>query len=298
MLDDVPLKDKDEIKPESRVTVDDIDNLLGIRKDVLDHGFVRVVDYMGDDSSIVQAARISYGKGTKKASEDRSLIRYLMRHRHTTPFEMCELKLHIKAPMFVARQWLRHRTASVNEYSGRYSVIEDDFYKPECQNMAFQDSNNAQGREGMIDKSHAMSIIKDLESSYESSYNKYEEFLDSKLSRELARIILPMSCYTQFYWKIDLHNLFHFLHLRADSHSQYEIRVYANAILDIVKLWVPVAYEAFMDYCMHSTEVSHTGMDVIKSMIAGKNVKRSETNILKREWNELMISLGLNDLTE
>lgn len=238
------------------------ENIVTLKKlegslSVLDKGFVRIVDTMGDDSAIVQAARVSYGEGTKTVSEDKGLIRYLMRNRHTSPFEMCEIKLHIKAPIFVMRQWLRHRTANVNEYSGRYSEIMSEFYLPEANRLQKQSTNNKQGSEGTLDKETAEYIRDTMHTEQMAAYETYRNtYLASDLARELARINLPPSAYTQCYWKIDLHNLLHFIKLRHDSHAQYEIRVYAEAIADIVKLWCPLAFEAFEDYVLNASSVS------------------------------------------
>ena len=265
---------------------------------VLDKGFIRIVDYMGNDSSIVQAARVSYGKGTKKKSLDEGLIRYLLRHKHTTPFEMCEIKLHVKLPIFIARQWIRHRTANVNEYSARYSILEDEFYIPKIANLAEQSSLNKQGRGKKIDKELASRIIKILKDDSTRCYNNYlwmlnenntqvyDEARDS-LSRELARINLTLNTYTEWYWKIDLHNFMHFLSLRADHHSQYEIRAYADVLIKILKKWVPLTYKAFCSYMLHSAELSQEALQVIKELIKGKKVKRESTALTNREWDEL-----------
>jgi thymidylate synthase (FAD) len=229
---------------------------MEIVKKVLDKGFVRVVDKMGDDFSIVQAARISYGSGTKHTSQDRALIRYLMRHRHTSPLEMCELKLHIKMPIFVMRQWIRHRTASVNEYSGRYSIMENEFYIPELENIAFQSEDNKQGRGEAFSEQEALGVRKVIEDQSKNAYEEYEKLLEKGVSRELARTILPQNIYTQIYWKIDLHNLLHFISLRSHPTSQFEIREFSKAIEEIVKEWVPMVYEAFSDYKLDSINVS------------------------------------------
>ncbi|HJO88401.1 MAG TPA: FAD-dependent thymidylate synthase, partial [Alphaproteobacteria bacterium] len=243
-----------------RVTVPALEEILYQPFDVLDHGFIRVIDYMGDDGAVVQAARVSYGRGTKKASEDRGLIRYLIRHRHTTPFEMCEIKFHVKLPIFVARQWIRHRTANVNEYSARYSILDKEFYIPVPEQMATQSSANHQGRGEALEGEEAARALELLREDAETCYRHYEEMLNEGegdnlvdpekkgLARELARMNLTLNTYTQWYWKIDLHNLMHFLSLRADPHAQYEIRVYAEAMLDCLKRWVPLVYEAFTDY--------------------------------------------------
>jgi thymidylate synthase (FAD) len=266
---------------------------------VLDKGFIRVVDYMGNDSSIVQAARVSYGKGTKKKSQDEGLIRYLLRHRHTTPFEMCEIKLHVKLPIFIARQWIRHRTANVNEYSARYSILEDEFYIPKINNLAEQSSLNKQGRGQEVDNTTAKKIINILLDDSKNCYNNYTWMLNEEsasnfdknrpsLSRELARINLTLNTYTEWYWKVDLHNFMHFVSLRVDKHSQYEIRAYAEILLNILKSWVPITYKAFSSYRLNSAELSKESLEIIKKLVKGKKVKRTETNLSKREWDELM----------
>jgi thymidylate synthase (FAD) len=232
-------------------------DLLGTSIPCLDKGFVRLVDVMGDDAAIVQAARVSYGSGTKKVHEDRGLIRYLLRHMHTTPFEMVEFKFHIKLPIFVARQWIRHRTANVNEYSGRYSEMKDEFYVPAIDQVRAQSTSNKQGRaDEAFPIDEAERIIAMMESSQQQAYAEYQQMLSQDLAREIARINLPVSNYTEWYWKIDLHNLFHFLRLRIDAHAQYEIRVYAQAMADLIKPYVPMAYEAFEDYILKSQRFS------------------------------------------
>lgn len=297
-----------EIKSETRGTYRDIspelEAILYEPIPVLDHGFVRVVDYMGTDSAIVQAARVSYGKGTKKSREDAGLINYLLRHRHTTPFEMCEIKFHIKLPIFVARQWIRHRTANVNEYSGRYSILDKEFYIPAPDQLAAQSEVNNQGRGDVLEGAEAAQVLDILKSDSESAYKHYQEMLNldevgnvldedkQGLARELARMNLPVNFYTQWYWKIDLHNLMHFLALRADAHAQYEIRVYAEAMLDVLKKWVPITYDAFMNYRVGGTELSKKAMDVVKRMIEGEKVDLESSGMSKREWQELMVTLG------
>ncbi|WP_425386234.1 FAD-dependent thymidylate synthase [Wolbachia endosymbiont (group A) of Barypeithes pellucidus] len=271
-----------------RTIVKEIDEILYEEHKVLDHGFIRVVDYMGSDSSIVQAARVSYGKGTKQISQDEALIKYLMRHHHTTPFEMCEIKFHVKLPIFVARQWIRHRTANVNEYSARYSILDNEFYTPKPEQVAKQSDNNKQGSGEAFDPDTSKEIIDSLTNDSNLVYFHYEKFIEQGLAREIARTNLTLNYYTQFYWKIDLHNLFHFLKLRADKHAQYEIRVYAEVMLDIIKKWVPLAYNAFVEYCLESACISRTGLDIIRKLIKGETVTREESNIGKREWDELM----------
>ena len=265
-----------------RVTSPELEKILYEATPVLDHGFVRVVDYMGDDSSIVQAARVSYGKGTKKVSTDSGLIKYLMRHRHSTPFEMCEIKYHVKLPIFVARQWIRHRTANVNEYSARYSILDKEFYLPSKENLAAQSTSNRQGRGDLINGKQADNILNMLKKDAEQTYANYEEMLNEKfdgtkinesnkgLARELARMNLTLNTYTQWYWKTDLLNLLNFLSLRADSHAQYEIRAYADVMIDSLKRWVPITFDSFMDYRVGGMELSAKGKLVIQKMIKGQ----------------------------
>ena len=257
---------------------------------VLDHGFVRVIDYMGDDNAITQAARVSYGKGTKSVSNDEGLIRYLMRHWHSTPFEMCEVKLHVKLPVFVARQWIRHRTANVNEYSARYSILDREFYIPAPDALAAQSVVNNQGRGEALSGDEAERVLRYLKDDSMRCYDHYEEMINQDgqqgLARELARMNLPANIYTQWYWKVDLHNLFHFLRLRADAHAQYEIRVYADAICDVVKDWVPFAYRAFEDYRMGGATLSATALDCIRRMVKGETVTQENSGMSKGEWRE------------
>lgn len=274
-----------------RTTVKEIDEILYEEHKVLDHGFIRVMDYMGSDSAIVQAARVSYGKGTKQISQDEALIKYLIRHHHTTPFEMCEIKFHVKLPIFVARQWIRHRTANVNEYSARYSILDNEFYIPKPEQVAKQSDNNKQGSGEAFDSHTSKEIIDSLTNDSNLVYSHYERFIQQGLAREIARTNLMLNYYTQFYWKIDLHNLLHFLKLRADKHAQYEIRVYAEVMLDIIKKWVPMAYSAFVEYCLESVCISRTGLEVVRKLIKGENVTREESGIGKREWDELMLIL-------
>jgi thymidylate synthase (FAD) len=258
---------------------------------VLDHGFVRVIDYMGDDSAICQAARVSYGKGTKSVQNDEGLIRYLMRHWHSTPFEMCELKLHVKLPVFVARQWIRHRTANVNEYSARYSILDREFYIPQPDQLAAQSVINNQGRGEALTGAEAERVLEILKGDAARSYDHYEEMIsdDGKqgLARELARMNLPANIYTQWYWKVDLHNLLHFLRLRADSHAQYEIRVYADEICKLVADWVPFAYKAFEDYRMGGAALSAGALDCVRRMLKGEEVTAETSGMSAREWREL-----------
>ena len=264
--------------------------------EVLDHGFIRVIDYMGDDSAICQAARVSYGKGTKSVSNDEGLIRYLMRHWHSTPFEMCEIKLHVKLPVFVARQWIRHRTANVNEYSARYSILDREFYIPESDALAAQSTQNNQGRGEVLQGAEAARVLEILKSDSQRSYDHYEEMLSqdgqSGLARELARMNLPANIYTQWYWKVDLHNLFHFLRLRADSHAQMEIRVYADAIARVVADWVPFAYGAFEDYRMGGANLSAKALECLRRMLAGETVTQESSGMSKGEWREFEGVIG------
>ena len=259
---------------------------------VLDHGFIRVIDYMGDDGAIVQAARVSYGAGTKHVQNDAGLIRYLMRHWHSTPFEMCEVKLHVKLPVFVARQWIRHRTANVNEYSARYSILDREFYIPAPENLAAQSVVNNQGRGEVLSGAESARVLEILKSDAGQAYDHYEEMLSQDgqqgLARELARMNLPMNIYTQWYWKTDLHNLFHFLRLRADAHAQYEIRVYAEAIAACVRDWVPLAYGAFEDYRMGGVTLSATAVAVLKRRLAGEVVGQEDSGMSKGEWREFV----------
>ncbi|MEI6200968.1 MAG: FAD-dependent thymidylate synthase [Enhydrobacter sp.] len=272
---------------------------------VLDHGFVRVIDYMGDDAAVVQAARVSYGRGTKKVSEDKGLINYLMRHRHTTPFEMCEIKYHVKLPIFVARQWIRHRTANVNEYSARYSILDNEFYTPRPEHLASQSANNRQGRDAVLAGKEAERVFEILKKDSELVYEHYMEMLNegeagapldperSGLARELARMNLSLAFYTQWYWKTNLHNLMHFLSLRADAHAQYEIRVYADVMIDTMKRWTPLCHDAFLEYRMGGAHLSKTGLAAVKRMIAGEKVDQKSSGLNPREWRELLASLGL-----
>ena len=259
---------------------------------VLDHGFIRVIDYMGDDSAIVQAARVSYGAGTKHVQNDEGLIRYLMRHWHSTPFEMCEVKLHVKLPVFVARQWIRHRTANVNEYSARYSILDREFYIPAPEQLAAQSTVNNQGRGEVLTGEEAARVLELLKSDANRAYDHYEAMLSQDgqqgLARELARMNLPANIYTQWYWKVDLHNLFHFLRLRADPHAQYEIRVYAEAIAACVKDWVPLAFGAFEDYRMGGVTLSSKAIAVLKRRLAGETVTQEASGMSKGEWREFV----------
>ena len=272
---------------------------------VLDHGFVRVIDYMGTDSAIVQAARVSYGKGTKKSTEDRGLIHYLLRHAHTTPFEMCEIKFHIKLPFFIARLWLRHRTANVNDYSARYSILDKEFYIPSIEHLAAQSSTNKQGRGQLLSPEYSRYVIDLLKNDAEHAYAHYEELLNEDaegsirnpqkegLTRELARTNLSLNFYTQMYWKIDLHNLMHFLTLRGDAHAQYEIRAYADVMLTLLERWVPFTYEAFLQYRKESARFSKNGVETLKRLLKGEPVTQETSGMSKREWQEFSELLDL-----
>ena len=266
---------------------------------VLDHGFIRVVDYMGDDSSVVQAARVSYGRGTRRVHQDQGLINYLMRHRHTTPFEMAEIKLHVKLPIFVARQWIRHRTASVNEYSARYSILDREFYVPEPQHLAAQSHHNRQGRENLLEGEEASFVLRLLREDAELAYEHYLTLLNQKdsggqldptrlgLARELARMNLSVNFYTQWYWKVDLHNFMKFLHLRSDSHAQYEIRAYAKLLVSILEKWVPFTAQAFHEHTIGGMNLSAKAIDVLQQRLTGKKVRFEEAGLSRREWQEL-----------
>jgi thymidylate synthase (FAD) len=290
----------------ARPTVAALEAMLFEAMPVLDHGFVRVIDYMGDDAAIVQAARVSYGRGTRRVSEDAGLIRYLMRHRHSTPFEMCEIKYHVKLPIFVARQWIRHRTANVNEYSARYSILDREFYLPAPEHLAAQSVANRQGRGDVLAGEEAAQVLDLLREDATRCYDHYAEMMNEDevgsprdpsrqgLARELARMNLTLNTYTQWYWKIDLYNLLHFLSLRADAHAQYEIRVYADAMLRTVAAWVPVAHQAFLDYRLGAVTLSAQMLTAVRRMLAGEAVDQANSGLNRREWAELMAALGRN----
>ena len=296
---------RSKVKKTLRVTSSSLESILYKPFKVLDSGFIRVIDYMGDDSAIVQSARVSYGEGTKKVSNDKGLIRYLMKNWHTTPFEMCEIKFHIKLPIFIARQWIRHRTANVNEYSARYSILDKEFYIPRPEHMSSQSSTNKQGRGTNLSKKDTEKFIKILKDDADRNYKHYENMLNENqsgeiinddkegLSRELARINLTLNTYTQWYWKIDLHNLLHFLYLREDTHAQYEIQAYAEIILNkIVKRWVPHTYSAFKEFQLESYNLSKTAIEVIKKKLQGKKISYEKSGLSKREWAELTNKFG------
>ncbi|WP_323766714.1 FAD-dependent thymidylate synthase [Marinovum sp.] len=281
-----------ETTPTRRATAPGMEAHLYTVYPVLDHGFVRVVDYMGDDAAICQAARVSYGRGTKSVTNDEGLIRYLMRHWHSTPFEMCEIKLHVKLPVFVARQWIRHRTANVNEYSARYSILDREFYIPERDALAAQSSVNNQGRGEALSGAEADRVLRYLRDDAMRAYDHYEEMISDDgqqgLARELARMNLPANIYTQWYWKVDLHNLLHFLRLRADAHAQYEIRVYADEICKLVADWVPFAFRAFEDYRMGGATLSSTALECVRRMLKGEEVTQETSGMSKGEWREFL----------
>jgi thymidylate synthase (FAD) len=287
-----------------RPTVPALEALLFQAIPVLDHGFIRVVDYMGDDAAVVQSARVSYGRGTRAVTEDRGLIRYLMRHRHSTPFEMCEIKYHVKLPIFVARQWIRHRTANVNEYSARYSILDREFYMTAPGQLAAQSSSNRQGRGSVLQGEEAAEVLRLLRQDAMTTYDHYAWMLNEDeaggapdparqgLARELARMNLTLNTYTQWYWKTDLHNLLHFLSLRADAHAQYEIRVYAEAMMQTVEAWVPASAEAFRDYRLGAVTFSAGMLAIVRRMLAGEAVTQAGSGLSPREWRELMATLG------
>ena len=291
--------------PTRRPTVAALEEQLFKPFNVLDHGFVRVIDYMGDDGAIVQAARVSYGKGTRTRTSDRGLIRYLMRHRHTTPFEMCEIKLHVKLPIFVARQWIRHRTANVNEYSARYSIMDREFYLPEPSQLAQQATNNRQGRGELLTAEQSQAVLDLLKRDATTAYTTYDALINDdgsgepkdagepQVARELARMNLSLNYYTQWYWKIDLHNLLHFLSLRADSHAQYEIRVYADIIGELAKAWVPAAYEAFVDYRQTGSFLSGEEIRIVRAALQGGDIEAliTESGLSGREKREMRTKL-------
>ena len=289
-----------ETAPTRRATVPALEEILYTAMPVLDHGFIRVIDYMGDDAAVVQAARVSYGKGTKKVSEDRGLIQYLMRHRHTTPFEMCEIKYHVKLPIFVARQWIRHRTANVNEYSARYSILDNEFYVPASDQLAAQSKSNRQGRGDVLTGKEAQRVLTLLREDSERAYRDYAEMLNTDeagavidperqgLARELARMNLSLNFYTQWYWKTDLFNLLNFLSLRGDAHAQYEIRVYADAMMSTLERWVPLTAEAFRQYRLGGAHLSERALAMVKRLLAGETVSQEESGMSKREWTEVM----------
>lgn len=264
---------------------------------VLDHGFVYLVDYMGSDEAVEQAARVSYGTGTRKTNETRGLLRYLLRNDHTTPFEMAEVKFHAKMPIFVARQWVRHRTANINEYSARYSILKDEFYLPQSEVVSVQSTNNKQGRGETINPRLSKIVKEKMKDIYSSSSHLYNDLINPegefKVARELSRVVLPLSTYTEWYWKIDLHNLLHFLRLRLDQHAQYEIRVYAQAMAKIIKDAFPLTWEAFEDYKLDSLRITKPEKEIIVKLLKKKKIKFTEEEIIKTAE-----SLGLTNKRE
>lgn len=296
---------RDATKVTRRTVSEGLEEILYQAIPVLDHGFVRVIDYMGDDAAVVQAARVSYGRGTKKVSEDRGLIHYLLRHWHTTPFEMAEIKLHVKLPIFVARQWIRHRMANVNEYSARYSILDREFYIPAPEHLAAQSIQNHQGRGEVVGVEESEQVLRILSDDAQRNYDRYLDLLNRDeagqkirdnhqgIARELARMNLSLNFYTQWYWKTDLHNLMNFLRLRADPHAQYEIRVYADVMLDILKKWVPLSYEAFREHRLEAATFSGEALKALRRMLGGEQIEQADTAMSKREWDEFLAKLVL-----
>lgn len=292
-----------------RPVADGMERHIDVYYPVLDHGFVAVKDYMGEDASILHMARMSYGRGTKGVSDDRALLRYLLRHQHTSPFEGCVIKLHVKLPIFVMRQWVRHRTASLNEYSARYSIMPDEFYTPDAEHLAEQSTDNKQGRGKALTATQAEAVQELLKADARHAFASYHQLLNqdeqgdaidaeaASLARELARIGLPLSTYTQMYWQTNLHNLLHFLRLRADRHAQWEIRVYAEKLLEILADWVPMTAEAFRDYQLESQRFSRMDMALLKDMLQGKATiaQADQYGLSKREARELAEALGLGE---
>ena len=293
--------------PTRRPTVAALEDVLYRPLPVLDHGFVRVVDYMGDDAGVVQAARVSYGRGTRRVQDDAGLINYLMRHRHTTPFEMCEIKYHVKLPIFVARQWIRHRTANVNEYSARYSILDKEYYLPSRRHLAAQAKVNRQGRDGVLPSDQAERVLDILRADAERCHTDYEFLLNETrdgrvvdpdrigLARELARMNLTLNTYTQWYWKIDAHNLLNFLSLRADAHAQYEIRAYAEVMLETLRRWLPITCAAFVNYRLGAYELSAAALAVVRRLLAGESPTQTDSGMSPREWRELMQALDRSE---
>ncbi|MBU0472633.1 MAG: FAD-dependent thymidylate synthase [Bacteroidetes bacterium] len=266
------------------IRVKALDDILGIPFKVLDDGFVRVVDYLGSDQSIVQAARVSYGKGTKQISQDRGLIRYLLRHRHTTPFEMCEIKLHIRIPMDAWRQWIRHRTANVNEYSTRYSLAIESAQTTNPDQWRMQSTDNKQGSSGFFDSEIGSEMTADEKFIHDKTREIYNKRVAQGVAREQARKDLPLSTYTEAYWKIDLHNLLHFLELRMEKNAQLEIREYASTIgNEIVKRWAPIAWEAFEEYALNSKEFSRFELELL-SLLANGKFEEAKSSAINYGW--------------
>lgn len=292
-----------------RVTVDAIEEIIHQVIPVLDHGFIKVIDYMGGDSSITQAARVSYGKSTTIVQLDKDLISHLMKNEHTSPFEMCEIKMHIKMPIFVARQWLRHRTASINEYSARYSILDKEFYVPEYECVIERSVKNSRHKESeMLGQKEAERMLQILKADSAMCYEHYCEMLNidentgkslnnhgNSAIREIARTNLPLNCYTQMYWKINLHNLLHFLKLRTNVHAQFEIREYADRILGIVKKWVPHVYDAFLNYQLNSYKLSGEGVKIVRDFMNGRKKKMEDYGVSAREWAEITNVFGITE---
>ncbi len=275
-----------------RLTVPEAEEMLGKEYKCLDNGFIRLMDYMGGDASIVQAARVSYGDGTKKTSEDRHLIRYMLRQGHTSPFEMVEFKFHCKMPIFVARQWIRHRTANVNEYSGRYSIMPEQYYLPELEDVKTQSVTNRQGTSDVgLPAATAEEFLKHLKEVSEHAFKIYNQAIDKNIARELSRINLPLSIYTEWYWKNDLHNTLHFLKLRLEKHAQAQIRVYAEKMAEMVKAVAPLAWEAFEDYVLNSTRLSAQETEAINKILRGEDKDAAMDGLSKREKNEILPKL-------
>lgn len=295
---------REATKVTRRAVSEGLEGILYEAIPVLDHGFIRVIDYMGDDAAVVQAARVSYGRGNKKVSEDRGLIHYLLRNGHTTPFEMAEIKFHVKLPIFVARQWIRHRMANVNEYSARYSVLDREFYVPAPEHLAAQSVQNRQGRGEVVGGDEADEVLRILSEDAQRNYNHYLEMLNHNeagqqfrddykgLARELARMNLSLNFYTQWYWKVDLHNLMNFLRLRADLHAQYEIRAYADVILNVMQQWVPMTFDAFREHRLEAATFSGEALKTLRRMLAGEDVSQPDTAMSRREWDEFVDKIG------
>lgn len=280
----------------ARITVPEAEAIVDKEFQVLDHGFVRLVDYLGGDARIVQSARVSYGEGTKTLREDKTLIDYLLRNKHTSPFEQVILTFHVKMPIFVARQWIRHRTARLNEISGRYSVMRDEFYTPQPEEVRFQSKRNKQGGSTQdVPDSMREKVIQLLQQEQQQLYGDYETMLEDGIARELARINLPLSLYTEMYWQIDLNNLFHFLRLRMDWHAQYEIRVYGDAMAKIVQAVSPMAYEAFEEHILHGRNFSRTELELLRSALdLGKLAEAVEKSDMREtRQKELLDKLGV-----
>jgi thymidylate synthase (FAD) len=279
----------------SHILSEAAEDLLDQALPVPSHGFVRLVDYMGSDQSIVQAARVSYGAGTKSVREDRGLIRYLMRHDHTTPFEMVVLKFHIKAPIFVVRQWMRHRTASINEESARYSIMKEEFHEPAWGDVGFQSKDNKQGRShDAVPQEVVQRFLDFLKEDRDTAYAHYEKFLEDNIARELARIVLPLSLYSEFYWQMNLHNLLHFLRLRMDPHAQQEIRDYANQVAVCAQAVAPIAWEAFEEYRLHGKSFSRTELAILQRLLSGEPLPADAFEGSKSLLREFEAKLGMS----